>query len=415
MWRVRGSARWLWSAGMVIAGMLVGRPVAAETEYVVEDLGTLAGDSSSVAWAINEDGDVVGWSTGPEGTRAFVYTDAGGMVALPGLPDRPRTIARDINDAGVVVGSANAGGTDIGRAVIWSDGSAVDLGTLGTGEFSEAWGLNNLGEVVGWSFTDGANGLTGVHAFLYTQAGELLDLTPESDNGSALDINDAGQVTGYMTAFGGYHAFLGEREAIDLGVLPEFAHSFGLAVSSSGQVAGNVTSASGDSERLFRFVDGAMQDLGGQGEHNAAFGINAGGTVVGMRGQSGKRAIIYSDADGLRDLDSVVDASLGWVLLAAHDINDAGEIVGYGANNLSETTHAVRLRPVSEPSPGDPPQGDPEPDPAAGCSATSGGGGGALVLVVGLLFAFRRRRGRHSQSRQAHSTMPSVIPNRSAV
>jgi probable HAF family extracellular repeat protein len=329
------------------------RPAVAETSYVVEDLGALAGDSSSVAWGINENGDVVGWSMGPAGSRAFVYTDAKGMVALPALPTKPRTIARDINEAGVIVGSANAGGTDLGHAVLWSGGSVQDLGTLGTGFYSEGWGVNNVGQVVGWSYTNGGSGLTGVHAFLYTPAGGMVDLTPQSDTGSAQDINDDGQVTGYKTAVGGYHAFRWQGGAFeDLGVLPGFAHSFGWAVNALGQVAGNVTSASGNSERLFRSAPGGgLQDLGGQGEHNVAWGINASGHVVGTRGQSMKRAVLYTDEGGLQDLDTLIDPSLGWVLLSAHDINDAGQIVGYAFNNFTEQTHAVRLQPTDGPPP----------------------------------------------------------------
>ena len=311
----------------------------------------MAGDTSSVAWAINANGDVVGWSMGQSGTRAFLYTDAGGMVALPGLPDRPRTVARDINDAGVIVGSANAGGTDLGHAVVWSGGSVEDLGTLGTGSFSEAWAVNNAGQVVGWSYMNGGN--LGQHGFLYTQADGLVDLTPDSDSGYAMDINDAGQVTGYKTAFGGYHAFRWQGGTfVDLGVLPGFAHSVGWAINASGQVAGSSTSASGNSERFVRSTDsGDLQNLGGTGEHNAAWGINASGTVVGHRGHSLKRAVLYTDAAGLHDLGTLIDPSLGWVLLAAHDINDDGQIVGYAFNNFTQQTHAVRLRPTATPPP----------------------------------------------------------------
>src|SRR5262245_27581588 len=120
-------------------------PVMAQVDYIVEDLGALPGDTSSVAWAVNANGDVVGWSMGPSGARSFVYKSATGMVALPGPPDRLRSVARDINDEGVIVGSANEGGTDLGHAVVWSRGSVQDIGTLGTGLYSEAWGINNLG------------------------------------------------------------------------------------------------------------------------------------------------------------------------------------------------------------------------------------------------------------------------------
>jgi len=353
-------SKWLWSVRVpyvaVVAGLGLGfasaRPAPAQDGYVVEDLGALAGDTSSSAQAINADGDVVGWSMGQAGTRAFLYTNARGMVGLPGLPNKPRTVARDISDAGVIVGSANAGGTDLGHAVLWSDASVVqDLGTLGNGYFSEAFGVNNLGQVVGWSYTVGGQGLTGVHGFLYSQNGGLVDLTPESDNSSALDINDAGQVTGYRTAFGGYHAFRWQGGTfLDLGVLPGFAHSFGWSINASGQVAGSSGSASGNSERFVRYTDGGgLQDLGGAGEHNVGWAINAVGTMVGTRGHSLSRAVRYTDAAGLQDLDTLIDPSLGWVLKGANDINDNGQIVGYGFNNFTGKTHAVRLQPTAAP------------------------------------------------------------------
>ena len=319
--------------------------IAQQKAYVVEDLGALRGDTSSVAWAINERGDVVGWSMGAAGTRAFLFTTEGGMSALSGLPGRSRTVARDINDAGDIVGSANAGGVDLGHAVLWSAGSVQDLGTLGIGAYSEAWGVNNLGQIVGYSYINGGS----YHAFLYSPAGGMVDLTPTSDTGFARDINDAGQVTGYKTAFGGYHAFRWQNgDFTDLGVLPGFAHSFGWAINDSGQVAGSSSSGSGNSERFIRFTDGeGLRDLGGTGEHNVALGINAAGVVVGTAGQSGKRAIRYTNKAGLQQLNTLIDPASGWVLLEATDINDAGQIVGYGMNNITQQTHAVRLQPLA--------------------------------------------------------------------
>ena len=336
----------------LVLGLTSWAAAADPASYVVQDLGVLPGNSSSIAFGINKKGDVVGWSMGPDGTSAFLYTDANGIVQLPGLPDRPRTIARDINDLGDVVGTANAGGVDLGHAVLWTNGVVRDLGTLGTGSYSDGWAVNNNRQVVGSSYTNGAS--FGVHGFLYTQATGMVDLTPNSDTGSALDINDAGQVTGYKTATGGnYHAFRWRGgKFVDLGVLPGFAHSFGWAINALGQVAGNSTSASGNSERFFRSIaGGGLQNLGGTGEHNVAWGINASGNVVGTSGSSQKRAVRYTDAGGLRDLNTLIDPSLGWLLLAAHDINDAGQIVGYAFNNFTARTHAVRLQPATTPPP----------------------------------------------------------------
>jgi probable HAF family extracellular repeat protein len=338
---------WRAAAGLLLM-LGVATPVAASTYYVVDDLGALAGDTSSVAFGINRQGDIVGWSNGPNGHRAFLYTDAGGMVALPGLSDRPHAIARRINDVGDIVGTADAGGTDVGHAVRWRGGMIRDLGTLAGGAFSEGWGINIYGHVVGQSYTQGGS-IAGVHAFVYTDQSGLVDLTPDSDSGAARGINDAGQVTGYKTAVGGYHAFRWTSGSfLDLGVLPGLADSFGFAIQATGRVAGSSASASGNAERIFRFTDGfGMQDLGGVGEHNQAWGINGAGSVVGATGASASRAFVYTDDSGLQDLNLLVDQSLGWVLLAAYDINDGGQIVGYAFNNFTGKTHAVRLRPTS--------------------------------------------------------------------
>lgn len=337
-------------ASLVALGVALGTagPVLAQASYVVQDLGSLPGDSSSIAWGINANGDVVGWSASATGTRAFLYTNTGGMVALPGLPDRPRTLARDINDAGIVVGSANMGGTDLGHAVLWSGGSVQDLGTLPTGDFSEAWGVNRLGQVVGWSNTNGGSTLSGVHGFLYNAATGMVDITPQNDTGYAYDINDVGQVTGYRTGLGGYHAYRWEAGLFtDLGVLQGFAHAFGQAINASGQVAGNSSSATGNSEHLFRsLAGGGLQDLGGEGQHNSGLGINASGVVVGTKGNF-QRALLFTDAGGLQDLNTLIDPSLGWVLMSATDINDAGQIVGHAFNNFTGQTHAVRLQPAN--------------------------------------------------------------------
>ena len=86
-----------------------------------------------------------------------------------------------------------------------------DLGTLG-GSSSTGFGINNRGDVTGWSYAAGG---TDSVAFVYFD-GVMLDLNQLVDQTSATgwkllsgrDINDAGQITGYGILNGESRAFL---------------------------------------------------------------------------------------------------------------------------------------------------------------------------------------------------------------
>jgi probable HAF family extracellular repeat protein len=336
--------------------------------YQVEDLGTLPGDFSSVATAINADGDVVGWSQGPSGTRAFLFTDETGMVALPGPPNRPVAFARAISDTGFVVGTASTGGTDIGHAVRWQAGVPQDLGTLGTGLFSEANGVNDAGVTVGQSYTNGGTVL-GTHAFRFDDVSGMVDLTPGADSASAQDINDAGQVAGWRHS----RAFrLTGDTFTDLGVPAGFAFSFGFAINASGQVAGHVRSATGSTERIFRYTDGpGMVIIGGVGSFNRAWDINAAGDIVGEgRPVAGlQQGFVFTDTDGMRGLNSLVDPDEGWFIIGARGINDAGQIAAFGSGPPGP--RALRLTPVDGPPPPPPPPTPPAAPSSLGGSVVS--------------------------------------------
>jgi probable HAF family extracellular repeat protein len=117
--------------------------------------------------------------------------------------------ARGINASGQVAGYATTAGNRAYHAVLWSNGTMTDLGTLG-GTVSEAYGINASGQVVGQSNTSGD---AAQHAFLWS-AGAMTDLNSLVHPASgwtlteARAVNDVGQIVGTGTINGQQHAYL---------------------------------------------------------------------------------------------------------------------------------------------------------------------------------------------------------------
>ncbi|MDQ3381503.1 MAG: hypothetical protein M3546_14505 [Actinomycetota bacterium] len=165
----------------------------------MRDLGTLSGYQNSEAWAINASGSIAGVARNPSTgqTRAWVYTTSMQDIGTLGGTNAGAT---DINNAGTIVGSSTtvAGQT---HAFV-RQGIMLDITPTATN--ATAYGVNNLGEVVG--VIDG-------QAFLYRdgQLSFLTQLVPEASGVTmlrALDINDAGQIIGEGVVNGQHGVFL---------------------------------------------------------------------------------------------------------------------------------------------------------------------------------------------------------------
>ena len=120
------------------------------------------------------------------------------------------------------------------HAFVWSESAGMrDVGTLG-GRNSQAWGINNLGEVVGGSDVRGDK----AHAFLWRPGRGMQDLgTLGGRNSEARRVNDAGEVVGTSeTATGNGHAFIwtAAHGMEDLGTLGG-AESRAIAISQTGR------------------------------------------------------------------------------------------------------------------------------------------------------------------------------------
>lgn len=199
------------------------------------DLGTLGGTDSG-ANAVDDAGNVVGNSATASGNwKAFLWTPTAGLVALP------LDSANDISNARQVVGES------VGHAVMWTEiGGVRDLGTLG-GARSYAYGINDVGQVVGGSQT--ASGGFRFHAFLWSAADGMKDLgTLGGDDSSAYAVNRAGHVVGSSTtATGEIHAFLWTPTSgmVDLGA-PVGGTSDALDINEAGWVVGDGITGGGE-------------------------------------------------------------------------------------------------------------------------------------------------------------------------
>ena len=145
-----------------LAFLIIAAPIAsAASTYLVTDLGTLPGCLSSVANAINSNGQVVGYAHSSSGADyAFLYS--GGLMAdLNSLiPTNPGWTVKDaaaINDSGQIVGDGTSPSGQT-HAFHYNGGIITDLGTLG-GSYSTANGINNNGQVVGISTTSSLSDL----------------------------------------------------------------------------------------------------------------------------------------------------------------------------------------------------------------------------------------------------------------
>jgi probable HAF family extracellular repeat protein len=226
-------------------------------------------------------------------------------------------------------------------AGLWAAGPPVtsyritDLGTLG-GERTSAMGLNNRGEVVGFSQT--ATGLT--RAFLYS-GGSLVDLGALGGAESlAYRISDNGVVVGRaQDSTGRFHAFVTTTNggAIELKALDARADGdFGAAtgVNRLGEVAGYFTTA-GDHmsarNRVFTYLNFQVEDVGTfGGEDGVAVAINDRGNIAGYFSEEPHADYAEHKSFAILAGNFVPLGSLGGKLTTARDMNNRDEIVGDG-------------------------------------------------------------------------------------
>jgi probable HAF family extracellular repeat protein len=243
------------------------------------------------------------------------------------------------------------------HAVLWENGSIRDLGTLG-GTDSVAHQANDLGQAMGISFTDStvhtSTGLPTTHPFLWEQ-GRMHDVGSLGGSFSqGFGVNSRGEVVGFSLLEGDEieHPFLWRRGALhDLGTL---GGDNGEAwwINSLNQVVGRADLTGSQSHHAFLWRNHEMKDLGAPHGNACSTGemINRLGQVVGDSGECGVGGDPFLWEKGhivaIRDL--IIPGSRRFVF-DAFDINDRGEIVSLCATPEGHV-HVCILVPEGEAS-----------------------------------------------------------------
>jgi len=213
-------------------------------------------------------------------------------------------------DGKISAGFGRINNTSARRALIFTGGNAIELGTLGGAE-SRAWAISGNGNVVvGEALTASGN----QHAFKYSE------LTGMSDLGTLGGT--------WSTAFGvsGNGSYVVGQSAISTGRGQAFKHSDATGMVNLGTLAGNESKAyaissdgvvttgwsttSGGGKHAFKHTEsGGMEDLGTLGgTESYGFGISPDGKyIVGSSAVSygGMHAFKHSADNGMLDLGTL--------------------------------------------------------------------------------------------------------------
>lgn len=343
------------------AGTAIASPFAARQhggpEYSITDLGTLGG-SASFAFAINDSGEVVGSSRigGDTQLHAFLYR-AGVLTDLYPLNSQglqAGSSPASINKDGRIASGLIVDGVYVPAVLNSKTGDLTLLGSLGGvtsfGFNGVATAINGAGQTVGYSYVDSINR----HAFLYRDGvmSDIGSLGGPSGQSIAFGINNTRTIVGFSADEPDFvaHAFV-YRNGVATRIGPP-TESYALHVNNKGQVVGQFLTADESADHAFLYSDGVFTDLGlPNSPETVAYSINDTEQIVGLTfvpyestcldpilGQYvpcilyRQEAFLYEHGK-FQELNSLVPENSGWDLTWAFDINNRGQIVGYGMLN----------------------------------------------------------------------------------
>lgn len=337
----------------LVAALGVPSPASAgPVQYLYSPFPSLPGGRAGIPFGENNAGQIVGDSLTPTGARAVLYSN-GVLTELAGFT----SVARAINDSGQIVGYGYSPIT--GRPPV----QAFSFGTSGAallpqlpGTFaSQATAINSSGTAVGFAVLSG-------HSESYTlyQSGSVSAIPlPSGERAfSYPSINDAGLVAGTVSDSSGdnrgfaYNSVTGSFNLLN--PLPGDPDSWGLGVNNRGDVLGYSFKFGGDENIGVWDPSGKFHTYFTEGipsvptlSNNLLF--NDLNQIVITETTDGTSYLV--DPLGVRtNLASLtVNLPTGFRLEDVTAINDNGTIVGLGFTSTGAESGFI-LTPTPEPS-----------------------------------------------------------------
>jgi probable HAF family extracellular repeat protein len=262
-------------------------------------------------------------SPGPLRAQDWLCTPTAPLISTSGLgalyPEE--SYATGINDFGQVVGWSTVktpeGFIDFGAGFIWMRWSGL-LALTSVGiplEYPAA--INLRGEIVGSAPVAGYR-----HVKLFVPGAGITDLTPGAGHASPVDMNERGEIAANFRVASDTRASYHSQATgwIDIGTLGG-AYSRAHALNNRGEVVGEAQTVDGSYRAFVWSRTRGMRSL--TDERSAAYGINDRGEIAGVRdGQ----AVIWHRGGQVEELGLLGEYGTASV---ATDINELSQVVGY--------------------------------------------------------------------------------------
>jgi uncharacterized membrane protein len=177
---------------------------------------SMPGGGSAWASDINSGGVLTGSYSAGSAERAFRW-NAGQVETLQPLQGFAASAGLALNDGGDVVGFSYNATSNITRATMWRGTVAVSLGEFPGGRYYRAWGVNNQLQAVGGVDSEGQ----GVRrAAFISEDGRMSLLSHLTSEGweiiEAMAINDAGQIAAIAVhSTGGFRTYAVRLDPVD--------------------------------------------------------------------------------------------------------------------------------------------------------------------------------------------------------